>query len=89
LDWEASGRSSENEAGWEEKLAQLVSYKAEHGDCKVPKSWAEDPPLGRCVGIQRAGKKALDRGEPSAVTAVRVAKLTEGKIHRVDPKFAS
>jgi hypothetical protein len=76
LDWEASGRSSENEAGWEEKLARLVAYKAEHGDCKVPKRWAEDRPLGRWVGIQRAGKKALDRGEPSAVMTVRVAKLT-------------
>jgi hypothetical protein len=38
--------------------------------------WAEDPILGRWVNKQRAGRKALDRGEPSkGMTAARAAKL--------------
>jgi hypothetical protein len=35
-----------NEAGCEAQLAKLKDYKAEHGDCMVPRSWAEDPELG-------------------------------------------
>jgi hypothetical protein len=42
----------------------------------VPRSWVEDPPLGRWVDNQRARKKALDRGDPSErMTAARAAKL--------------
>jgi hypothetical protein len=42
----------------------------------VPKGWAEDPRLGSWVKPQRAGKMALDRGEPSAgMTAERAARL--------------
>ena len=26
----------------EEKLARLAAYKAEHGDCNVPRGWAEE-----------------------------------------------
>ena len=41
---------------------QLVAYKAEHGNCNVPKCWAEDPKLGEWVSTQRTGKRQLDRG---------------------------
>ena len=42
----------------------------------MPKSWAEDPGLGRWVGTQRTLKKALDRDDPSkGMTAARAAKL--------------
>jgi hypothetical protein len=65
-----------NEAAWEEKLARLAAYKAAHGDCSVPQSWAEDPPLSQWVIDQRARKKALDRGDPSpGMTAARAARL--------------
>jgi hypothetical protein len=65
-----------DEAAWEEKLERLAAYKQEHGDCSVPRGWAEDPPLGRWVGHQRTNKKALDRGDPSqGMTAARAAKL--------------
>jgi hypothetical protein len=63
-------------AGWEAKLAKLEAYKRRHGDCNVPKGWAEDPPLGGWVNSQRVLKKKLDRGNPSpGMTAARVAKL--------------
>ena len=61
---------------WEAQLAKLAAYKAAHGDCHVPKGWAEDPRLSRWVSNQRKSKKALDRGEPSLrMTAARAARL--------------
>jgi hypothetical protein len=64
------------EAQWEVQLVRLASYKLEHGDCNVPKGWAEDPGLASWVHDQRTRKKMLDRGEPSSgMTAERAAKL--------------
>jgi hypothetical protein len=65
-----------DEAAWEAQLARLAAYKAAHGDCNVPRGWAEDPRLGRWVMAQRQYKKKLARGEPSpGMTAERVARL--------------
>ena len=70
------GRLTRDDTGWEAQLAKLRKYRRKHGDCNVPRGWAEDPPLGGWVGTQRQYKKALDRGEPSeGMTAARVAKL--------------
>ena len=68
---------AKRDANWEAQLAKLEVHKRRHlGDCNVPRSWAEDPPLGRWVHSQRMLKKVLDRGEPSeGMTAARVAKL--------------
>jgi hypothetical protein len=64
------------EAGWEAQLARLATYKAAHGDCNVPRRWAENPRLGKWADSQRHRKKLLDRGEPSqGMTAARAAKL--------------
>jgi hypothetical protein len=64
------------EAAWEAQLARLAAYKAEHGDCIVPKRWAEDPQRGTWVRNQRRCKKALDRGDPNqGMTAARAARL--------------
>jgi hypothetical protein len=69
--------TSRDDAGWQVQLARLGAYKRRHGDCNVPRGWAEDPPLGSWVKKQRAGKKLLDRGESSTrgMTAERAAKL--------------
>jgi hypothetical protein len=65
-----------NEAGCEAQLAKLNDYKAEHGDCRVPQKWAEDPALGSWVANQRTTKKKLDRGEPiEGMSAARASKL--------------
>jgi hypothetical protein len=72
--WEAS---NVDDTKWEAQLARLAAYKTAHGDCKVPRRWAEDPRLGRWVTDQRQHKRKLDRGEPShGMTAERAAKLT-------------
>ena len=53
------------------------SLKAAHGDCRVPRRWAEDPRLSTWVGRQRVCKLKLDRGEPGpGMTAARAARLT-------------
>ena len=88
-----------NGAEWEAQLAKLAVYKAVHGGCSVPRGWAEDPRLATWVDNQRQLKRRLDRGEVSGgMTAARAAKLealgfvwvgSKGKVHRVDPDFAS
>jgi hypothetical protein len=68
--------NSSNEAKWEAQLVQLVECKAEHGDCKVPPGWAEDPRLANWVSHQRYLKRKLDGGKPcEGMTAARAAKL--------------
>jgi hypothetical protein len=58
--------ASTDENAWEAQLARLVSYKVAHGDCNVPRGWSPNyPGLGSWVYNQWAGKKLLDRGEPS------------------------
>jgi hypothetical protein len=68
-------RNIDNSA-WEVQLAKLKDYKREHGDCNVPRGWAEDPQLATWVANQRHSKKKLDRGESSnRMTVERVTKL--------------
>jgi hypothetical protein len=76
LEWDP-GRGVPTDAVWEAQLTRLIAYKAEHGDCNVPRGWAEDPRLANWVRSQREFKKKLDRGEPSeGMTAERAAWLT-------------
>jgi hypothetical protein len=76
LNWHPPNRNSPNEAQWEAQLAKLEEYRLRHGDCNVPKSWAEDPRLGTWVRTQRIRKKKLDRGEDSdGMMAARAVKL--------------
>jgi hypothetical protein len=66
----------EEDVDWERHLASLSAYKRRHGDCNVPRNWAEDKRLGTWVNTQRRGKKALDGGAPSrGIKAARAAKL--------------
>jgi hypothetical protein len=62
-----------HDTGWMAQLARLAGYKVEHGDCNVPKRWAEDPRLGSWVNTQRKLKRTLDRGEHSPVTTTQRA----------------
>jgi hypothetical protein len=73
--WELSAGAARDDAGWEAQLAKLMAYKRRHGDCNVPRGWAEDPPLSGWVDTQRRCKKKLDCGESSQGMMARVAKL--------------
>jgi hypothetical protein len=71
------GGSKPKNEEWEAQIARLASYKAAHGDCNVPRGWAEDLRLGRWVNDQRQRKRKLDRGEyGGGMTAERAARLT-------------
>jgi hypothetical protein len=73
---ERNGKACRDDAGWEAQLRKLEQYKWRHGDCNVPRSWAEDPALSIWVMAQRGCKRKLDRGDRRPkITAARVAKL--------------
>lgn len=42
---------------WENRIAQLVAFKARFGHCNVPCHWPEDPAFGNWVSNQRQFKK--------------------------------
>lgn len=41
------------ESSWEEMFAELLEYKATHGDCDVPKIWPQNQALATWIGSQR------------------------------------
>jgi hypothetical protein len=43
---------------WDKSFGKLVSFKAQHGHCNVPRSWAGDDGLGRWVHGQREKHRA-------------------------------
>ncbi len=59
-------------ANWEEMFAALVTFKAQHGHCNVPRRYAENPPLGLWVGRQR---KDYNSGKLSAQRIKRLNAL--------------
>jgi hypothetical protein len=65
-------------AAWEEKLAELETFKAMlgHGHCNVPRGYLANPQLGKWVDRQRQQKKKYDADPVTSwLTAERVAKL--------------
>lgn len=56
-------------ASWEQRFDELLAYKAEHGDCRVPQLWPQNRQLGKWMNTQRT---QLKRGK---IDAERKAKL--------------
>ena len=50
---------------WEDRLAEVAAYTAQHGHCKIPVNYLENPKLGRFVNAMRSqrsrGKLSADR----------------------------
>jgi superfamily II DNA or RNA helicase len=50
---------------WEDRLAEVAAFKAQHGHCDIPLKYPENPKLGRFVNNTRthrnSGKLAADR----------------------------
>ena len=42
---------------WEERYAELLQFKSAHGNCNVPRNWAENSALGHWVINQRQYKR--------------------------------
>jgi Fe2+ transport system protein FeoA len=53
-----SSRKEQRER-WETMLDRLGEYKAQHGDCLVPREYKQNPKLGRWVAEQRTRYKSL------------------------------
>jgi len=73
-----SGARTEDTANnkkWTKRYDELVQYKGVFGDCNVPKTWKDNPTLGRWVNHQRQQYKRLKNGEKSYMTAQREAML--------------
>lgn len=51
FDWET--REEKDERRWNEMFQKLKLYRRDHGDCKVPQTWATDPKLAKWVSAQR------------------------------------
>jgi superfamily II DNA or RNA helicase len=54
---------------WEDRLAEVVAYKAKHGDCDIPTIFPENPKLGRFVNAMRTQR---NRGTLSQDRIVRL-----------------
>jgi hypothetical protein len=62
---------------WSERMEALRAYKAQHGHCRVPYTYAKDPKLAKWVSKQRGEMKARREGRKSQMTAERVVELRE------------
>ena len=56
---------SRDVGSWEDRLAEVAAFKAQHGHCDIPLKYPENPRLGRFVNNMRthrnSGKLAADR----------------------------
>lgn len=62
---------------WLGMLGLLREYKAENGDCIVPRGYGPNPKLASWVAEQRKQYKLMRDGKPSNITPERVAALNE------------
>ncbi|MEI6491304.1 MAG: helicase associated domain-containing protein, partial [Verrucomicrobiota bacterium] len=50
---------------WQQRFDELSRYQAEHGNCRVPSGWSQNPQLANWVGVQRLrykqAKLSVDR----------------------------
>ena len=61
MEW---GREGGNEEAWEEYIQRIADYKAEHGDCNVPRTYDDGRstyPLGKLVQDLRCMHRGTDR----------------------------
>ncbi len=58
-----------HEEAWNQMLLELQAYKSEHGNCKVPAQWPQNPRLARWVATQRQSKKS-GKIEPERVAVL-------------------
>ena len=65
MNWYPHNGGVFNEARWEKMFRKLQKYNGKHGNCRVPRSYKEDPQLGMWVERQRqnwrTGKLTMKR----------------------------
>jgi len=53
-------------SAWEKRFDELRQYRTDHGDCNVPRNWAENPQLATWVTTQRTKYKNKQVGNMHA-----------------------
>lgn len=66
-----------NRPEWEHRYQELLEYKSQNGDCKVPQHYKENKPLGKWVAKQREQYKLLKKGQHSFLTPYRLERLNQ------------
>uniref|UniRef100_A0A6U3UDC3 Helicase-associated domain-containing protein n=1 Tax=Ditylum brightwellii TaxID=49249 RepID=A0A6U3UDC3_9STRA len=82
--WALRSRDSLGDT-WSQRLAELKTYKATHGDCLVPSRYPPNPELGVWVGTQRtqyrlymtAKEEGLKVNSSSAMNDARIKQLED------------
>lgn len=64
-----------NDYSWIIRFEELKTYKANHGDCLVPKLFEPNPALAKWVEMQRTQYKNLQMGKRSFLTPERIKLL--------------
>jgi Helicase associated domain len=66
------GKSASNRRSWDENYAQLLIYKAMHGNCEVPYGYKADPVLGKWVSHLRENQdqKLMSEERKAALNAI-------------------
>jgi hypothetical protein len=62
---------------WTQSYNDLVEYKRQHGDCRVPYSYPANPGLGTWVDTLRTQYWRLKRGRTSRLTVERIKMLDD------------
>ena len=65
------------DAAFEKHCSDLITYKEEFGDCKVPQRYSADPSLGRWCSNVRGAYKKIQKGEEPGY------KLSKDRIKRL------
>lgn len=65
-----------HEMVWEKRYQQLEQFYAENGHCHVPQGYSNNPQLGDWCMNQRTAYRFFQKGEQTALTQVRIDKLT-------------
>lgn len=73
----ASEFTPTKDARWHKMYKALQVYKAQHGDCLVPRGFAPNPPLGSWVAEQRKQYRLMKDGKQSSISPERVSLLCD------------
>ena len=60
---------------WERRYDDLIAYKAEYGDCNVPRNFKSDPVLARWVNEQRRAYSKFQNKQKSQMNQQRIDAL--------------
>ena len=63
-------KSSKNDKKWNDMFERLKAYRQQHGDCLVPRHYADDPELGFWVSNQRQYRVRLDSSQQGRLESI-------------------